>query len=164
MWSSEWRAGRNDLRCGRVFHGAVPEVFETVSGQFDWRDIALPLTPELDAEDAFAAVLAENGSSRRDTLVRVRASGRARLPRRMNLVWAAENVAPEFGYFEFSDADLVTEYVPEYLDDIATGGALRMASEDLRGNAENASMCERDCAVAAAALRRLYGYVTREVQ
>ena len=144
--------------------GAVPEVTVVGTGRFDWRDISLPLTPELDAADVLATALAEDGSSRRDTLVRVRASGWARLPQRMNLVRAAENVAPEFGYFEFCDADLVTECAPEDLDDIATGGALRMAAENLHGNAEDNSMRERDRAVAAAALRRLYGYVTGEVQ
>ena len=144
--------------------GAVPEVAEAGTGQFDWRGIVLPLTPELDAADALAAALPEGGSSRRDTLVRVRASGWARLPQGMNLVRAAGNAAPEFGYFELSDTELTIECAPDDLDDIATGGALRMAAEDLHGNAEDASMHERDRAVAAAALRRLYGYVTREVQ
>ena len=82
----------------------------------------------------------------------------------MNLVRAAGNAAPEFGYFELSDTELTIECAPDDLDDIATGGALRMAAENLHGNAEDASMHERDRAVAAAALRRLYGYVTREVQ
>ena len=142
--------------------GAMPEVAEIETGRFDWHDIPLPLTPEEDAAHALAAALPEDGSTRRDTLVRVRASGWVRLPRRMELAHASEDIAPEFGYFEFSDADLATECAPDDLDDIARGGALRMAAESLYRDVEDGAMSAQDRAVAAAALRRLYGYVTEE--
>ena len=139
--------------------GAVPEVAEIGTGRFDWYDIPLPLTPEQDAADALVGTLPGNGSTRRDTLVRVRASGWARLPQRMELARAAEDAAPEFGYFELSDAELATECAPDDLDDIARGGALRMAAEALYGDAEDGAMNAEDRAIAAAALRRLYGYL-----
>ena len=78
----------------------------------------------------------------------------------MELATAVEEAAPEFGYFEFSDADLATECAPGDLDDIARGGALRMAAEALYRDAEDNAMSAEDRAVAEAALRRLYGYLT----
>ena len=144
--------------------GAVPEIAEVATGRFGWHDIPLPLTPEQDASDALAGVLPEDGSGRRDTLVRVRASGWIRLPQRMELARAAGEAAPEFGYFELNEADLTTECVPEDLDDIAPGGALRMAADALHEGAEDAAKSAEDRAVAAAALRRLYGYVTEDAR
>ncbi len=142
--------------------GAVPEVAEIVTGRFGWYDIPMPLTPVQDACNVLANALPESGSGRRDTLVRVRVSGWIRLPQRMELARATEGVAPEFGYFELNDDELATEYEPEDLDDIAPGGALRMAAEVLHGDAENAALSAQDRAIAAAALRRLYGYVTAD--
>ena len=144
--------------------GAVPEVAEIRTGRLDWHDIPMPLTPEQDAAEALADALPGEGSARRDTLVRVRASGWTRLPGRMELVRAAEDAAPEFWYFELSDAGLATECVPEDLDDIAQGGALRMAAEALYGDAEDGALSAEDRAVAAAALRRLYSYLKEEAQ
>ena len=144
--------------------GAVPGVAEIGTGRFDWRDIPLPLTPEQDAADALADALPREGSARRDTLVRVRASGWVRLPPRMALSRAADIAAPEFGYFEFTDAELATECVPDDLDDIARSGALRMAAEALYRDAEDDEASAEHRAVAAAALRRLYGYLTEEAR
>ena len=144
--------------------GAVPEVAEIATGRFGWYDIPLLLTPEKDASDALAGALPEDGSGRRDTLVRVQASGWIRLPQRMELARAAEDATPEFGYFELKDSELATEYAPEDLDDIAPGGALRMAAEVLHGDAEDAAMSAEDSAIAEASLRRLYGYVTEDAR
>ena len=144
--------------------GAVPEVAQILTGRFDWHDVALPLTPEQDPAAALADLLPGDGRARRDTLVRVRASGWTRLPARMELRRAAEDAAPEFGYFELSDAELATECVPDDLDDIARRGALRMAAEALYKDATDGAMSAEDRAVAAAALSRLYGYLTGKVQ
>ena len=143
---------------------AVPEVVEIATGRFSWHDIPLQLTPEQDAPNALADALPGDRSVRRDRLVRVRASGWIRLPQRMELAWAAEEAAPEYGHFELNDADLQTEYAPEDLDDIAPGGALRTAAGILHDEAENAAMGAEDRAIAAAALRRLYGYVTEDTR
>ena len=86
--------------------GATPEVAPVATGRFGWHDVALPLTPERNASDALAGALPEDGSARRDTLVRVRASGWSRLAQRTELARAAGDVAPEFGYFELDDAEL----------------------------------------------------------
>ena len=144
--------------------GAVPEVSEIVTGRFDWQGTSLELTPEQKAAEALAAALPGEGAARRDTLVRVRASGWTRLPERMELARAIREAAPEFGYFELTDAELKTECAPEDLDDIAQGGALRMAAEDLYRDAEDDAKSAEDRAVAAAALRRLYSYLREETQ
>ena len=144
--------------------GAAPEVAEIETGGFDWQDISLPLTPEQDAAGALAAALPQDRSLRRDTLVRLRASGWVRLPQRMELMRAAAKEEPEFGYFHFSDAELETEYEPDDLDDIARIGALRIAADALYRDAEDDTKSKEDREVAAAALRRLYGYVAEEAQ
>ena len=144
--------------------GAVPNVAETETGRFDWHDVSLPLTPEQDAAKALADALPGEGSARRDTLVRVRASGWTRLPKRVELARAADEAAPEFGYFELSDTELATECAPEDLDDIAQGGALRIAAESLDADEKNAAMSAEDRAIAAAALRRLYSYLMEDAQ
>ena len=77
---------------------------------------------------------------------------------------ATEDAAPEFGYFEFSDAELATECTTDDLDEIAQGGALRMAAEALYREADDAAKSAGDRAVAAAAMRRLYGYVMGEAR
>ena len=144
--------------------GVIPQVTEVEIGQFDWSEIPLPLTPEQNAADAFAAALSQDGISRRDTLLRVCASGLVRLPQRMELAQAAADAAPEFAHFEFSDAELATEYAADDLDEIAKSGALRQAAEALYGEAGDAAMSAEDRAVAEAALRRLYSSVRREAQ
>ena len=142
----------------------MPQVTEVETGQFDWSDILLPLTPAQNAADAFAAALPQDGTSRRDTLLRVRASGCVRLPQRMELTRAAADAAPEFAHFEFSGAKLMTEYAADDLDEIAKSGALRMAAEALQEEAENVALSAEDRAVAEAALRRLYSSVRGDAQ
>lgn len=144
--------------------GAEPEVAELVTGRFDWQDIALELTPKHAAAEVLEDILPGEGAARRDTLVRIRASGWIRLPERMELARAAQEAEPEFGYFELTDAELKTECVPEDLDDIAQSGALRMAAEALYRDAEDDAKSAEDRAVAAAALRRLYSYLREETQ
>ena len=144
--------------------GVMPEVTNIETGRFDWHDIALELTPAQNVVEALAAVLPGEGAVRRDTLVRVRASGRAHPRERMELTQSAKHVAPEFGYFELSDAELATEFVPDDLDDIARGGALRIAADDLHRDATNQSISAEDRAVAQAALYRLYSYLMGNAQ
>ena len=49
----------------------------------------------------------------------------------MALGMAIEHALPEFTHFEFRDRELMTECVAEDLDEIAEGGALRVAAEAL---------------------------------
>ncbi len=144
--------------------GATPQVTEVETGQFDWPEIPLPLTPVQNAVDAFSAALSEHATSRRDTLLRVHPSGLVRLPQRMELSRVAADAAPEFAHFEFIDTGLATEYASDDLDKIAKSGALRMAAEALYGEAADAAISAEDRAIAEAALRRLYTSVRNEAQ
>ena len=137
---------------------------EVETGQFAWSEIPLPLTPEQNAPDAFAAALSQDVTSRRDMLLRVRPSGLVRLPQRMDLARVAADAAPEFAHFEFIDTGLATEYASDDLDKIAKSGALRMAADALYAEAADAAISAEDRAVAEAALRRLYNSVRNEAQ
>lgn len=139
--------------------GAVPRVERITTGIFDWPEIKLALTPEQDAVQALHAALPQDRSARRNMLLRMRASGWLRLFARRALEVAVDEVAPEFGYFEFKDEDLKTECAADDLDAIATGGALRIAADQLYQESQAAPDPEAR-AVAAAALRRLYSYVS----
>ena len=143
---------------------AVPQIVEVVTGRFDWSEVSLHLTPKQDAVEAFAAVLSGDAVARRDMLLRVCATGWVGLPQRMALEMAMRHASPEFAHFEFSDTDLVTECAAEDLDEIATGGALRMAAERLYEDTKMVGASSRDRRVADAALSRLYSFVRRQAQ
>ena len=140
-------------------HGGSPEVVVEETGQFDWTEVPLALTPSLDVTQALDASVRSEGVPRRDMLRRIRASGWVRPPERSALEHAAAAMAPEFGYFKLELAELHTEYETSDLDDISTGGALRLTAEELHAAAENEALSAEDRRVAAGALRRLYNYV-----
>ena len=144
--------------------GAVPQINEVGTGRFDWSEIGLHLTPEQDAAQAFAAVIPESGAGRRDMLLRMLASGWIRLPQRMALETTIEHALPEFAHFEFSDSELMTESVAEDLDEIAAGGALRVAAVRLYEDARKDGVSSVDRRVADAALSRLYSFVRGQAQ
>src|SRR5690606_24164011 len=95
---------------------------------------------------------------RRQTLARVMATGRNRLPARTALTHAIESATPDFAFLELDDAGLVTECEVEDLDQIDRAGVLREAADALLAEAgdESRSAAERD--IARAALARLYAY------
>ncbi len=144
--------------------GAVPQIDEVETGRFDWFEVELHLTPEQVATQALAAVLPKTGTGRRDTLIRLFANGWVRLPERMALEMAIEHALPEFAHFEFSDRELMTECVAEDLDEIAAGGALRVAAEGLYEDARKDGASDLDRRVADATLSRLYSFVRGQAQ
>ncbi len=139
--------------------GAKPVVTPVETGQFTWAEQTFDLTPEQDAASAFQGILPPEHENRRNWLLKIKATGMARLTERMALHGAAQSLAPDFWHFEFDDTDLAVEYTPDDLDDIATGGALRMAADHLHGEAVNEALDARERAVAGAALRRLFSYM-----
>ena len=138
--------------------GAVPQVTSVQIGQFDWQDARLELTPGRDTVAAIRMILPAEGVARRDTVVRICATGWVRLTERMALMRAVETAKPDFWHFEFSDANLSCEYSPNDLDEIAKNGALRLAADDLWREAQSAKADPRAQAIAAAALTRLFNY------
>ena len=143
---------------------AVPQINEVETGRFDWSEVLLHLIPRQNAAEAFAAILPMDGARRRDTLLRMSVTGWVRLPQRMALGTAMERALPEFGHFEFSDKKLMTECAAEDLDDIASGGALRVAAEILYEDARKDGASSLDRRIADAALSRLYSFVRESAQ
>lgn len=143
---------------------AVPEVAPVETGRFDWSEVALHLTPEQDAVQAFRAALPESGAARRDVLLRLHASGWVRLPQRTALEAAIAETSPEFGHCVYRDEGLMTECVAEDLEAIAAGGALRMAAERLYEDARKEEAGDRERRIADAALSRLYAFVQGEMR
>jgi DNA repair exonuclease SbcCD nuclease subunit len=141
--------------------GAVPDVTEVPVGEFDWAQAELDLTPGLDPVAELARVLPEAGTARRDILLRLRLSGRVRLPDRARLDRAIEAERPLFWHMEVDDAGLANDVSPDDMDAIAESGALRLAADTLLAEAGDAARSAAERAVAQAALDRLYA-LTRE--
>ncbi|SEO41874.1 Calcineurin-like phosphoesterase [Salinihabitans flavidus] len=139
--------------------GAPPLVTEVETGKYNWQERTLRLTPGDDAAEALIRLLPHDRTDWRHTLLKITAEGWCHLPERLRLSRAAAEIAPEFCHFDLNDGPLQTEYSADDLDDIAQGGALRMAAETLRNDAENTDLARRDRDVSAAALNRLYGLV-----
>jgi hypothetical protein len=139
---------------------ADPEVAEIPTGQFRWADLSLDLLPDQDAEAALHGLVAADGAPHwRETLLRVRARGRATLAQQDTLRRAAAEIEPDFCFFELDKRALGTECEEADIDEIASGGAMRIAAEALRGDAFDDTLAAEDRRVAAAALNRLYGYL-----
>lgn len=136
--------------------GAEPQIEEVETGAFLWTEAELALFPRQDAAAALARLLPAEG--RRDVLMRVRATGWAGLPDRADLTRAAQRLGPEFAHFELDAAALGTIYETADLDEIDRGGALRLAADRLRDDAEDADLSAADREIAQAALARLYAY------
>ncbi|WP_339948595.1 DNA repair exonuclease [uncultured Albimonas sp.] len=150
-------AGRGEcLAVALPARGALPEVEPVPVGAFAWTETELPLLPGVDAAEELERLLPPS-AARRETLMRVRATGRLGLAERAALTACAERHAPEFGFFELADAALALEAAPGDLDEIDRAGALRAAADalDAETRAEALSAADRD--VARAALARLFG-------
>jgi len=141
---------------------AVPEVQVVETGRFNWAETEIHLTPEQDPETALQAVVPGSAGDRRDFLMKLNARGWMRLPEREALSRAIDHVRHDFGYFEYVETALQTEIETDDLDEIAQGGALRLAADALYGDAENEMASAGERAIAAAALRRLYGFARRQ--
>lgn len=136
--------------------GAEPEVTEIETGSFLWQDTELALHDGEDAASALEALLPSR--DRRNTLLKVRASGWAPMSGHAALSSTAERHAPEFAYLDLDTDGLGTLHNVADLDEIDHAGAMRLAAEQLMTEAEDTSLSEDDRAIAAAALNRLYAY------
>ncbi|WP_339749624.1 metallophosphoesterase [uncultured Maricaulis sp.] len=137
--------------------GAVPEIEEIETGLFHWltHDVAAHQGDDISA--AFKAGLP--AQDRRNTLIKVRASGWASLASQSGLRQAADQLGPEFAYFDLDTAQLGTLYEAADLDQIDQAGALRLAAEQLKAASEAENADAGDQEIAADALARLYAYV-----
>lgn len=137
--------------------GSVPEVAPVETGSFDWRTLPLDL---LSGDDA-ATVLAELlpvGSVRRQSLLRVVASGRLRPQARAALDAAVAAVAPEFAHLVLDTEGLATDCESADLDAIDRAGALRHAADRLLAESVDESRAAGERQTARDALVRLFSY------
>ena len=137
--------------------GALPDVEAVPVGTYDWRGEELEVSPSMDAVERLGNLLP--GANKRHCLVRLKVSGRVHPDERVRLLQAIRDAGADFFHFEWDDGALATEYSPDDLDSIASGGALRQAARELLDRAGDASLAARDRDVASAALNRLYGMV-----
>lgn len=137
--------------------GSQPEVVPLETGLFAWRTLPLHLLSNDDGAAALAAMLPEP-RLRRQSLIRVEASGHCRLAARTALGAAVEQSRPDFAFLELDDAGLVTECETADLDRIDRAGALREAANALLAEAGDPerSAAERD--VSQGALNRLFAF------
>ncbi|UWQ85012.1 metallophosphoesterase family protein [Leisingera caerulea] len=141
-----------------------PEVVKIPMGKYDWQEMEMPLSPGLDAVSHLMELLPDDGSKWRNTLVKLRLQGYVHLDQRLALMEQLRKIAPEFCHFEWHDTQLHTEYQPDDLDQIARGGALRIAAEALKEEANDSDLARSDRDIADAALARLYSLVKEAVQ
>lgn len=125
------------------------------TGHFGWVTLALDLLPGDDPVARLQADLPEP-AARRDMLLRLQAMGHLPLAARAVLERRAQEIAPDFGWFDQDLSALASVAQPDDLDRIDRAGALRQAAEALQASAgdDRLPLSERD--IAAAALARLY--------
>ncbi|MBG19194.1 MAG: DNA repair exonuclease [Rhizobiales bacterium] len=133
----------------------MPEVSALRTGTFSWRTLALDL---LDGDDAIARLdsLLPEPRERRQSLVNIVASGRARLEGRSALAARIGEVRPDFAWLDLDDDALETECDAGDLDAIDRAGALREAADALLAESEDEQRSQADRDIARAALARLY--------
>lgn len=137
--------------------GAPPEVTPVETASFAWRDLSLDLLSSEDGVEALTALLPPT-SVRRQTLLRVVASGRTRLAGRTALAAALAQVTPDFAHLEFDATGLATDCDSSDLDQIDRAGALREAADALLAESQDEARSQGEREIAQAALVRLFSY------
>ncbi|APG46112.1 metallophosphoesterase family protein [Phaeobacter porticola] len=139
--------------------GQPPQLRQIEVGQYHWQDLALDLAPGLDVAALVDAVLPADETAWPDCLIRIRARGWVTAEQHMQLRACIDHHAPAFCHLTLETEGLRMEHRAEDLDQIATGGALRVAAETLMQDSADAARSQKDRDVAAAALNRLYAFV-----
>lgn len=137
--------------------GALPDIQPVETGSFVWSTLPLDLLSGQDGATDFTTSL-PTGTARRQTLLRVVASGRTRLATRMALASAIREAEPDFAHLELDETDLATDCEASDLDQIDRAGALREAAQALLEQSEDASQSSADRLIAREALVRLFSY------
>lgn len=137
--------------------GAMPDVAPVETGSFDWRSLPLDL---LSGDDGTAALTERlpAGPVRRQTLLRVIATGRLRPQARAGLEAAIAAVAPEFAFLQLDAEALATDCESDDLDAIDRAGALRQAADALLAESLDEARSAAERQAARDALARLFSY------
>lgn len=136
---------------------AMPEIAAVETASFSWKIAPLHLLSGDDSAAVFEALLPP-AHLRRQTLLRIAASGRVRLSGRTALDAAIAAAAPDFAHLELKEHGLATDCESSDLDRIDRSGALREAAQALLDEStdETRSTAERD--ISREALIRLFSY------
>ncbi len=136
---------------------SIPDIQALPTATFAWRSLDLHLL-EGDAPEVALNSLLPALRERRNSLIRVVATGHTRLAARVALGAAIERAIPDFAFLELEQDGLATECELEDLDQIDRAGALREAANALLDEStdERRPLSERE--IARAALMRLYSY------
>lgn len=137
--------------------GAVPEVTPVVTASFAWRDIGLDLLSSEDGAESLETLVPPK-AERRQTLLRIVASGRSGLAARAALAGAVEQLAPDFAHLEFDASGLATDCEISDLDLIDHAGALRDAADALLAESQDGGRSAQERDIARDALVRLFSY------
>lgn len=139
---------------------APPQITRLATGSFLW---SMPELHLFEGEDpvALADSLLPVLRERRQSLVRMVATGRCRLAERDKLLRHVEAAAPDFAYLELDEAKLETECEAGDLDQIDRAGALREAADQLLAEANDGDIPAAEREIARAALARLYSHAQR---
>jgi Calcineurin-like phosphoesterase len=143
--------------------GAGAHVASVPSGLFDWRTVDLALLGGDDAAASLRGCLPA-AAVRRQTLLRVVATGRVRITARSALTSAFEAAMPDFGYAVLDTGGLSTDCDITDLDLIDQAGALRQAAEALLAESRDDSLAAHTRDVAREALVRLFSYCEAPAQ
>ncbi|WP_192258581.1 metallophosphoesterase family protein [Mesorhizobium caraganae] len=137
--------------------GAMPEIVAVETASFSWKTAPLHLLSGDDSTAAFEALIPP-ADLRRQTLLRIVASGRVRVSKRTALEAAVATAAPDYAYLELQGDGLATDCESGDLDRIDRSGALREAAQALLDEStdERRSTVERD--ISRGALIRLFSY------
>ncbi|MGO7202787.1 exonuclease SbcCD subunit D [Rhizobium ruizarguesonis] len=137
--------------------GAMPTTTAVTTASFSWQTLHLPLLASEDGVEVLKAALPEP-FARRQTLLRVALSGRARLNWRTAMISVLEQVAPEFAHLEIDPDLLGTDCESDDLETIDRAGALRDAADLLLAESLDEARSGDDRNVARQALIRLFSY------
>ncbi len=138
--------------------GPTPEATPLPTGTLAWRSEALDLLPADDPAACLAALLPPE-AHRRDTLLRVLASGRTGLAGEAALAAALAAVEHDFAFLDLDRRGLAIDHAPADLDAFGVPGtALRAAADALRTEADDPALPDAVRAAALTALSRLYAF------
>jgi hypothetical protein len=137
--------------------GSLLEIAPVETASFAWRTIGLHLLAGEDSAAALAALLPAS-AARRQTLLRVAASGRTQLGGRTALATAVAAAEPDFAYLELDEAELATDCDSDDLDQIDRAGALREAAQALLDESRDGARSSAERSISREALVRLFTY------
>ncbi len=143
---------------GGALGGGAPAAVPVATGAMTWAGCALDLLPGDDPGARLEALLPPV-ARRRDTLLRLTATGRTGLAGEAALVAAVAAVEHDFAFLEADRGGLAVAHAPADLEVFgAPGTALRAAADALRAEADDVALSAEGRAAAVAALSRLYTF------